>query len=147
MTRDVLVSVSGIQLAEDDSNEVEMITAGDYFWKNGSHYIIYDEVQEGMEVVKNTIKIRPEGMDIIKRGSSSLRMTFEKDKKNLSCYATPYGEMMIGVNTRNISIDEEEDSLKVRVDYSLDINYQHVSECNIILAVQSGSVADIHLKA
>ena len=47
MTRDVLVSVSGIQLAEDDSNEVEMITAGDYFWKNGSHYIIYDEVQEG----------------------------------------------------------------------------------------------------
>ena len=39
MTRDVLITISGIQLAEGDSNEVEMITAGDYFQKNGSHYI------------------------------------------------------------------------------------------------------------
>ena len=27
MTRDVLITISGIQLAEGDSNEVEMITA------------------------------------------------------------------------------------------------------------------------
>ena len=33
MTRDVLITISGIQLAEGDSNEVEMITAGDYFQK------------------------------------------------------------------------------------------------------------------
>jgi len=31
MTRDVLISISGMQIAEDDSNSVEMITAGDYF--------------------------------------------------------------------------------------------------------------------
>lgn len=146
MTRDVLITISGIQMAEDDANEVEMITAGDYFQKNGSHYILYDEVLEGQnDVIRNTIKIRPQGLDIIKRGSASVHMTFEKDKKNLTCYATPFGEMMIGINTNDIMIAEDEDSLNVRVSYSLDINYQHVSECNIVLAVQSKATADIHL--
>ena len=146
MTRDVLITISGIQLADGDSNEVEMITAGDYFQKNGSHYILYDEVMEGQnDIIKNTIKIRPEGLDIIKRGSSSVHMTFEKDKKNLSCYATPFEEMMIGINTNDILIAEDEDSLKVRVSYSLDINYQHVSECNINLDIHSKSTASIHL--
>ncbi|MCD7968004.1 MAG: DUF1934 domain-containing protein [Clostridiaceae bacterium] len=144
MTRDVLITISGIQLAEGDSNEVEMITAGDYFQKNGSHYILYDEVMEGQnDIIRNTIKIRPQGLDIIKRGSSNVHMTFEKDKKNLSCYATPFGEMMIGINTNDIMIAE--DSLKVRVSYSLDINYQHVSECNINLDIHSKSTANIHL--
>ena len=84
MTRDVLISISGIQIAEGDNNTVELITSGDYFLKNGNHYILYDEIQEGFEgVIKNTIKISPSGLDIIKRGSSSVHMTFEKSKKNI----------------------------------------------------------------
>lgn len=148
MTRDVLVSISGVQFADGDSNEIEMITAGDYFQKNGSHYILYDEVEEGSEhIIKNTIKIHPKGLDIIKRGNLNVHMTFEKDRKSLSCYATPFGEMMIGISTDDIVIDESEDSLKVRVNYSLDINYQRVSDCSIALAVHSKSTADIHLQS
>lgn len=146
MTRDVLISISGMQIIEEDNNAVEMITAGDYFLKNGNHYILYEEIQEGAEgVIRNTIKIHRSGLDIIKRGSSSVHMSFEKDKKNMSCYATPFGELMIGISTNDIRIDEEEDSLKVRVAYSLDINYQHVSECNIVLDVRSKATADFHL--
>ncbi|MFT4007631.1 MAG: DUF1934 domain-containing protein [Lacrimispora sp.] len=146
MTRDVLISISGMQMAEDDNNTMEMITAGDYFLKNGSHYILYDEIQEGVEgVTKNTIKIHRQGLDIIKRGNSRAHMTFEKDKKNMSCYATPVGELMIGISTNDIQIQEEEDRLRVLVAYSLDINYQHVSECNIVLEVHSKAKADIHL--
>ncbi|MBE5979084.1 MAG: DUF1934 domain-containing protein [Paenibacillaceae bacterium] len=146
MTRDVLISISGAQIVEEDNQAVEMITRGDYFLKNGSHYILYDEVQEGVDgVTRNTIKIHSSGMDIIKRGSTSVHMTFEKEKKNISCYATPFGELMIGIRTNDIRIAEEEDRLKVQVDYSLDINYQHVSECNIVLEVCSKDIASIHL--
>lgn len=146
MTREVLITISGVQLMDGDSSKVELITAGDYFQKNGSHYILYDEIPEGIDgVVKNTIKIRPQTMDIIKRGAMDVHMTFEKDKKDLSCYATPMGEMMIGVNTNDIVIEETEDALKVKVDYSLDINYEPVSLCNIMLDVRSKATADIHL--
>ncbi|HIQ75235.1 MAG TPA: DUF1934 domain-containing protein [Candidatus Cottocaccamicrobium excrementipullorum] len=148
MTKDVLITISGVQLTDGESGDVEMITTGAYYQKNGKHYILYDEVLEGYEgVIRNTIKIQPDSMDIIKTGVTNVHMTFERNKKRLTCYATPMGEMMVGLNTRNISIDESENSLKVRVEYSLDINYQHVSECNIVVDIQSRSQAQVNLRS
>ena len=37
MTRDVLIRVIGVQAMEDDEGGVEVITAGDYFWKKNKH--------------------------------------------------------------------------------------------------------------
>lgn len=146
MTKDVLISISGVQMSEGDKSDVELITAGDYYQKDGKHYIVYDEVLEGQEgVVKNTIKIRPDCLDIIKRGAANVHMTFQQDKKSVTCYATPFGDMMIGIHTGQVVVDEAEDSLKVHVDYSLDINYQHVSECNIMVDICSRDKADLNL--
>ena len=83
--------------------------------------------------------------DVIKHGISSVHMVFEKDKKRIASYTTPMGEMMIGLNTTDIRVDQQEHALKVQVNYSLDINYQHVSECNIVVDVQSKEQAAIHL--
>ena len=59
MTKDVLVKISGLQFAEDqDNGPVEIITTGNYYKKNGKHYILYDEVQEGFDgVTKSVIKV------------------------------------------------------------------------------------------
>ena len=67
MTKEVLISISGIQMSGEEENDIEMVTIGDYYRKNGKHYIIYDEIPEGeTEVIKNTIKVGPDVMDIIK---------------------------------------------------------------------------------
>lgn len=146
MTKDVLIRISGIQMAEGDRDDIEMITIGDYFQKNGKHYIIYDEVMEGFEgVVRNIMKISERGLDISKKGVTNVHMVFEVDKKNVSCYATPLGDLTVGINTSRIKIDEGEDNLKVKVDYSLDINYEHISECNIVVNICSRDKADLHL--
>lgn len=139
MTKDVLISISGMQqLDEQQDDDVEVIIRGDYYQKDGKHYILYEEMLEGFTgTVKNIIKISPESVDIIKRGIASTHMQFEKNKKNLSCYTTPMGELVIGIQTNKIHIDEAEDKLKVNVEYSLDINYQHASDCNIVLDIQS----------
>lgn len=48
MTKDVIVTISGLQFAQETETEpVEIVTAGSYYKKNGKHYIIYDEVMEG----------------------------------------------------------------------------------------------------
>ena len=49
MTKDVLVSVRGAHIADGETNNLEVITAGSYYFKNGKHYIIYDEILEGEE--------------------------------------------------------------------------------------------------
>ncbi len=138
MTKDVLITISGVQMLDEEDMDVEMVTRGDYYHRNGKHYILYDEVMEGFEgTVRNVIKVSPESVDIIKQGAASTRMQFEKNKKNLSCYTTPLGDLMIGIQANRISIDEGQDHLKINVEYSLDINYQHASDCNISVSVQS----------
>ena len=72
-------------------------------------------------------------------------MVFEENKKNLTSYSTPYGNLMIGIEGGPVSIQETDDRIEVRANYSLDINYQHVSECNINLDIHSKSTANIHL--
>ena len=47
------------------------------------------------------------------------------------------GDMVVGIQANRIKINEEPDSLLVNVDYSLDINYEHLSDCSIRLDVQS----------
>lgn len=138
MTKDVLITISGIHMADEEDSDVEMVVRGDYYRKNGKHYILYDEVMEGFQgKVKNVIKVSPAGMDIIKKGIANTHMQFERNKKNLSCYTTPLGDMVVGIQANKIRINEEPDSLKVDIDYTLDINYERLSECSIRVDVQS----------
>ena len=138
MTKDVLITIRGVHTLDHEDNDVEMIVRGDYYQKNGKHYIVYEEILEGAEErVKNVIKISPSSMDIIKKGVTNSRMLFEKNKKNLSCYSTPVGNLVIGIQANHFYVEEQENSIKVNVDYSLDINYEHMSDCRICVDVQS----------
>lgn len=138
MTKDVLITIRGVHTLDHEDNDVEMIVRGDYYQKNGKHYILYEEILEGMEEgIKNVIKISPSSMDIIKKGITNSHMLFEKNKKNLSCYSTPMGDLVIGIQANHFYMEEQEDSIKVNVDYSLDINYEHMSDCRIRVDVQS----------
>ena len=138
MTKDVLITIRGVHTLDHEDNDVEMIVRGDYYQKNGKHYILYEEIREGAEErVKNVIKISPSSMDIIKKGVTNSRMLFEKNKKNLSCYSTPVGNLVIGIQANHFYVEEQENSIKVNVDYSLDINYEHMSDCRICVDVQS----------
>lgn len=146
MTRDVLIKISGLQTMDGENDNVEVITTGDYFLKNGRHYVVYDEVMDGFEGnVRNLLKISPDKLDVRKNGIASAHMVFEQDRKNLTRYATPMGEMIVEVSTNRILLEEQTDSLKVSVDYSLDINYSHVSDCNITVDICSRENATLEL--
>ena len=107
MTKDVLVSISGkhidimndpVEGYETGDDAIEVVMPANYYCRNGKHYILYDEVLEGMAgTIKNKIKITgTDSVEIIKTGVSSSHMVFEKNKKNLTYYRTPYGQMLVG---------------------------------------------------
>ena len=90
MTKDVLLKISGMQFTADNDDltepePVEIIAPGEYYFKNGKHYIIYDEFMEGFDsVTKNVLKLQGDLLEVTKRGTSNVHMIFEKDKKNLT---------------------------------------------------------------
>lgn len=143
MTKDVLLKISGMQFTADNDDltepePVEIIAPGEYYFKNGKHYIIYDEFMEGFDsVTKNVLKLQGDSLEVTKRGSSNVHMIFEKDKKNMTCYTTPYGSMMMGIDAHSISIEESEDEIHAQIQYALDVNYEHLADCTISLSVQS----------
>lgn len=150
MTKEVLVTISGMQFMElgdeeKQNDSVEVVAPAEYFCKNGKHYVIYDEVTEGFKGhTKNQIKIS-EGpvIQVKKSGLVNSVMTFEKEENHITCYQTPFGEMMLGVTARNIELEEAEDKLTVRISYELNINYEPLAECEICICVQSRENAEV----
>ena len=138
MTKDVLISITGVHTLDGDSGDVELITTGNYYEKNGVRYLLYDESMEGLDQpVKNVVKIRPDTMEIIKRGGVNVHMTFRRGVTVMASYVTPFGEMLVGITTERIRLEETDGTLCVRVEYILEINGQQVSRCHITLEVRS----------
>ena len=92
--------------------------------------------------IRSTIRIGDGTVDVIKNGPAKAHMVFEENKTNVSCYATPFGQMMVG-NT--IEVEENPDRIAAVVDYTLDINYEKMSSCRISIDIQSKETADFHL--
>lgn len=134
MTKEILLSLKGLQMEnpEEESQELETITPGEYYKRNGSHYVIYDEVTEGFsDVTRNMIKFKDSALEVTKKGLFNVHMIFEEKKKNMTSYVTPYGNILIGIDTQSVRIQEEEDRIRVDVDYILEANYQHLADCRI----------------
>ena len=139
MTKDVFLSLKGLQMeSSEDPQEMQTITPADYYRKKDSHYVIYDEMTEGFkEVTKNVIKFKDSYLEVTKKGLINVHMVFEKNKKNMTSYMTPYGNILIGIDTEAISLEEKEDQIRLEVAYSLDANYQHLADCKIELELRS----------
>lgn len=136
MTKDVLVKISGLQFENDKDEAVEITTVGQYYLKNNKHYIIFEEILEGeKETCKNRIKIDENQVEITKSGSINVHMIFQVGKKNLTYYNTPFGNLLIGLETTSIKLLEENGQLLLNIQYGLDVNYSRISDCNIDIKV------------
>ena len=86
MTKDILVSISGLQVnPEQESDTVEVISAGEYYYRNDKHFVMYEEALDGQtQTIKNMLKISPECVEVTKKGPARIHMVFEKNNKNIS---------------------------------------------------------------
>lgn len=141
MTKDVLVSIQGLQNLEGDENnsdQIETLYPGEYYYRNDAHYILYEETIEGMDqCIKNMIKVRDKEFILTKKGPFNVQMVFTEGKKTMTDYVTPFGNILVAFDTSRIEIEETEDKFKVHIDYALEANYQFVADCNINLEVSS----------
>ena len=139
MKKDVLITISGVQTIDGEVNDpVETVTPGEYYFRNGKHYILYDEVQEGVQgVTKCMIKIGEDTVDLSKKGAAGVHMSFQKDKKTRTSYQTPYGSMMLGFDSRTIRVMETEDMLHVKLEYDMEVEEEHLAECTLTMKIKS----------
>lgn len=141
MTKDVLVRISGLHLEVDaeagkENEAIEVIVPGVYYFKNGKHYILYEEIDEGGRATKNQIKLcEDKRVEIRKSGVLTAHMIFEAGKKTQGCYQTPYGQMQVAMDTRENIITIEEKRICIEIDYRLEVNQNPFSDCRIEISI------------
>lgn len=147
MTKDVLVTICGLQNGpETDGEPIEMTVAGEYFYKNNKHYILYDEVMEGeTQVTKNRIKISEGQMELTKHGVVNVNMMFEEKVKHITQYYTPYGALSMAIDGKKVEIKETEHEIDVKIEYGMEMNGEFVADCDISINVKSKGITPFRL--
>ena len=137
MTKDVLITVSGRQFDIGDE-PVVLVTRGNYYQKNGKHYVLYEEQpDEHEDVIKNRIKFYEGNFEMVKKGAVSSALRFCIDEKSESVYRTAAGDVLMEVVTSDIDISETENKMRVTVNYKRNINGQFISDCEVEILIES----------
>lgn len=138
MTKDVLITVNGLRLEGNESDDIELVTSGTYYSKRGKDYILYEEhLQEIDGATKCNVIIDDNKVDIIKHGQANVHIIFKKLKKNSSYYQTPFGSILVGFHTTELEVKKDDDEIKIYIKYNLEVNYNHISENDILIKVQA----------
>ena len=98
MQKEVLIHVRGLQMmdAQGDQEPIEIIVPGQYYFRNGSHYLRYEELlDETAEPTINYIKVSGKGLEVSKKGLVNVHMVFEQGKRNMAFYTTSFGTLEI----------------------------------------------------
>ena len=146
MTKEVFIRILGVQTpvgeVEDGDNEpIEVVHTGTYYYKNGKHYVFYEEAVEGIKgTTKAQIRWQTDGvLEVIKKGIANSHMIFEKNQRHTCDYQTPFGNLDLGILTKRMSCKESDDMLEIAAEYNMDVNWDPVAECMIRINVQPRS--------
>lgn len=121
---------------------IEIVVPGEYYFRNGSHYLRYEEMLEDHgDPTVNYIKISPKGMEVRKKGQVNTHMVFEQGKRNMAFYTTSFGTLEMDISATNLELKESDSRLDMKVNYSLDLNQEHVADCCLDIHAQGKSAA------
>ncbi len=90
----------------EEPQELELITEARYAYKNGHHYLIYDEsVLSGVDAARTSLKIGPEQVVIRRYGNQASLLQFEVGKRFITQYPTPYGPLKLELTTQKLTAE------------------------------------------
>ena len=149
MDKNVLIHIKGLQMMDpaDEQEPIELVVPGQYNIKNASHYLLYEELMDetSAEPTVNYIKISSKAVEVRKKGLVNVHMVFERGKKNMTYYSTPYGTVEMGIAATGVMIEESENGIDMKVDYALEMNEEYVADCYLTVSAQSKASGEFRI--
>ena len=123
--KDVIISITGSQYeASGPEDAIELVTDGQYCYKNGSGTLTYMESElTGMEGTKTSFIFSPEEVVLSREGTLTSRMVFREGQKSTFLYDTPYGSTTMGLDTHKIRSTLGERGGDLEIDYIVDFDH------------------------
>jgi len=131
MDKSVIISIKGMQSFENMEDQViDLTTAGRMTGDSKEGYTLsYQESPvTGMNGTLTTFQISRDRITMMRAGEVNSQMVFQVGRKHLSLYETPYGAFTVGVNTRRVRNNLEENGGDIEIGYSIEIDHAVAGE-------------------
>lgn len=137
MTKEVIVTLRGVHNTEQEQGEpIETVSGGTYSYNDGIHEIQYEEIdEEDQQITKVTLRVDQDSVSMVKEGQLNTQMLFRQNQKTTSCYQTPYGDLVMGIDTECIEVQNTEECLEINMAYELDMNNHSFAKCAMYIKV------------
>lgn len=129
MKKDVILKIKGTQMPTgSDEDNIELITEGKFYDKDNAKYLVYEESQlSGMEGCTTTLKITDNKIEMKRFGKATSQLVFEKGKRYVTNYSTPYGNFRMEILTKKLDLEIDED-IKGSISLEYRISLQGLAE-------------------
>ncbi|MCQ2539300.1 MAG: DUF1934 domain-containing protein [Acetatifactor sp.] len=139
MNKDVNILIIGRQKdAEGEESKISTKVRGEYYERNNSIYLLYDEQDpDNGAVTKNTLKLTGSVIVHTKKGATESQMTFESDTLSTTRYTTPFGVFLLEIRTRSVTVLMGEDAGTLIIQYELYNDGVFLSENRLTIKIKS----------
>lgn len=138
MRKDVIITICGKPRYDIDgeSDNIELMTEGKLYKKNGKYYIIYKESSlTGLAGVTTTLKVEDSCVTLIRSGLMSTQMIFEEGKKHFGLYQTDEGTLTVSVSASRVKSRIGDNGGDLFIDYSVEIDNMLTAENSLSLTI------------
>ncbi len=119
--KDVTVEVIGTQYIDGEKDTIRTYGIGTYYEKDGRHYCFYEETRD-KEVCRHTLKFDNNCLEMVDKGVSGAKMTFDVANKITTSYAVPGSVMTLEIDTHSYKIVHSKDRIDINMDYEITFN-------------------------
>ena len=108
--KDIMLKIIGKQFSGDEAEEqMEFVTEGKLYEKNGATYLIYEESEfSGFPGCKTSLKLKGDTIRLKRIGDGTeygMEIEFKEGQRFSSKYDTPYGPRGMEVRTDSVTND------------------------------------------
>ena len=147
MEKPVIISIRGTQASEPGQEDVmELVTQGTLKGQEGDCSLSYRESElTGLEGTTTTFHIEKDQITLIREGTLTSEMIFQVGKKHFSPYQTPFGGIILGVNTQKAFSDMTETGGSISIRYIMEVENERVGENSFEIQVSEPTPGSLPL--
>ena len=113
MKENVLISITGRHLTDEDENTIETKQPGKYAYFRGKHIIRYEEYPELEDdvppiAVPCMLKLDANNVVLTKKGDIPMKMHFSPGISHNTLYQTPIGALPLSIDTTHLEMTEND---------------------------------------
>jgi uncharacterized beta-barrel protein YwiB (DUF1934 family) len=131
-----IVKIVDRHIQDGEEISCELTTSGEFEVTESGCKIVYNETDEELANCVTTLDVEAsDKISMTRSGKYNTEMIIEKERRHSCYYATPYGELLMGIYAKKIENKVTENGGTLDFSYTIDFNNVTASENELSVTV------------